>query len=158
MDITFQTDGRTFNYRVCAMILSGDKILAMHDQRSPYFYLPGGRVAVGETAEEAVLREVEEELHIRAKISRPLWLNQAFFTEDVNGQHYHELCVYFLMDISETDLLSRGACFQCTEGKRTHFFQWIPFERLKEEYFYPLFLKEDIFHLSETFTIRTERE
>ena len=80
MDITFQTDGGTFNYRVCAMILSGGKILAMHDQRSPYFYLPGGRVAVGETAEEAVLREVEEELHIRAKISRPLWLNQAFFT------------------------------------------------------------------------------
>lgn len=158
MDITFQTDGRTFNYRVCAMILSGGKILAMHDQCSPYFYLPGGRVAVGETAEEAVLREVEEELHIRAKISRPLWLNQAFFTEDVNGQNYHELCVYFLMDISETDLLSRGACFQCTEGKRTHFFQWLPFERLKEEYFYPLFLKEDIFHLPETFTIRTERE
>lgn len=158
MDITFQTAGRTFNYRVCAMILSGGKILAMHDQRSPYFYLPGGRVAVGETAEEAVLREVEEELHIRAKISRPLWLNQAFFTEDVNGQHYHELCVYFLMDISETDLLSRGACFRCTEGTRTHFFQWIPFERLKEEYFYPLFLKEDIFHLPETFTIRTERE
>lgn len=158
MDITFQTDGRTFNYRVCAMILSGGKILAMHDQRSPYFYLPGGRVAVGETAEEAVLREVEEELHIRAKISRPLWLNQAFFTEDVNGQNYHELCVYFLMDISETDLLSRGACFRCTEGTQTHFFQWLPFERLKEEYFYPLFLKEDIFHLPETFTIRTERE
>ena len=74
MDITFQTDDGKFNYRVCAMILSGGKILAMHDQRSPYFYLPGGRVAV------------------------------------------------------------------------------------KEEYFYPLFLKEAIFHLPETFTIRTERE
>lgn len=158
MDITFQTDDGKFNYRVCAMILSDGKILAMHDQRSPYFYLPGGRVAVGETAEEAVLREVEEELHIHAKISRPLWLNQAFFTEDVDKQNYHELCIYFLMDISETDLLSRGESFQCTEGKRTHSFQWLPFERLKEEYFYPLFLKEAIFHLPETFTIRTERE
>ena len=158
MDITFQTDDGKFNYRVCAMILSGGKILAMHDQRSPYFYLPGGRVAVGETAEEAVLREVEEELHIQAKIIRPLWLNQAFFTEDVDKQNYHELCIYFLMDISETDLLSRGEGFRCTEGKRTHSFQWLPFERLKEEYFYPLFLKEAIFHLPETFTIRTERE
>lgn len=158
MDITFQTDQGKFNYRVCAMILSGGKILAMHDQRSPYFYLPGGRVTVGETAEEAVLREVEEELHIRAKISRPLWLNQAFFTEDVDKQNFHELCIYFLMDISESDLLSRGECFQSAEGKRTHTFQWLPFEQLKDEYFYPLFLKEAIFHLPETFTLRTERE
>ena len=158
MDITFRCDTGIFNYRVCAMILHQDKILAMHDQRSPYYYLPGGRVQVGKTAEAAVIREVQEELHITARIQRPLWLNQAFFTEDVSEQRYHELCIYFLMDISETDLLSRGACFRCTEGKRTHFFQWLPFERLKEEYFYPLFLKEDIFHLPETFTIRTERE
>ena len=33
-----------FNYRVCAMIISDGEILAMHDGRSPYFYLPGGRV------------------------------------------------------------------------------------------------------------------
>jgi len=140
------------------MILSGGKILAMHDQRSPYFYLPGGRVAVGETAEEAVLREVEEELHIRAKISRPLWLNQAFFTEDVDGQHYHELCVYFLMDISETGLLDRGERFAYREGARTHIFEWLAFDRLKDAYFYPVFLKEDIFNLPETFVLRTEWE
>ena len=158
MDISYLTPQGKFNYRVCAMILSGGKILAMHDQRSPYFYLPGGRVALGETAEEAVLREVEEELHIRAKISRPLWLNQAFFTEDVDRQNFHELCIYFLMDISETDLLSRGERFQSAEGNRIHTFQWLPFEQLKDEYFYPLFLKEAIYHLPETFTLRTERE
>lgn len=158
MDITFQSNNGTFNYRVCAMIISGDKILAMHDQRSPYFYLPGGRVSAGETAEEAVIREVQEELHITPNILRPLWLNQAFFTEDVSNQKYHELCIYFLMDISGTDLLSRGDTFTTTEGSQTHTFEWLAFDRLKNEYFYPLFLKKDIFHLPEVFTIRTERE
>lgn len=158
MDISFKADNGKFNYRVCAMILHNGHILAMHDERSPYFYLPGGRVAVGETAEEAVIREVQEELHITPKIQRPLWLNQAFFTEDVDNQKYHELCIYFLMDISGTDLLSRGNIFTSREGPRTHTFEWLPFERLQEEYFYPLFLKKDIFHLPETFTIRTERE
>lgn len=158
MDITFKTADGRFNYRVCAMIIHEGKILAMHDQRSPYFYLPGGRVAVGETAEAAVIREVQEELGITPKIVRPLWLNQAFFTEDVDGQNYHELCIYFLMDVSETTLLSKGTCFTFDEGKRTHTFQWLRFEHLKEEYFYPLFLKKDIFHLPEVFTIRTERE
>lgn len=158
MDVSFKVGNEKFNYRVCAMIISGSRILAMHDERSPYFYLPGGRVEIGETAEHAVVREMEEELGVTLKIVRPVWLNQAFFTEDVNKLDYHEICIYFLMDISETDLLSRGEKFSLTEGKHLHDFEWLDFSRLKTEYFYPLFLKEDIFHLPEEFTIREEYE
>lgn len=158
MDISFKTGDEKFNYRVCAVMISDGRILAMRDERSPYYYLPGGRVAMGETAEAAILREVEEELGITPEILRPLWLNQAFFTEDVDHLHYHELCIYFLMDFSKTDLLSRGMRFTAKEGSRTHSFEWLTFERLKEEYFYPLFLKEEIFCLPDAFTIRTENE
>ena len=158
MDLSFVAAEGKFNYRVCAIILSDGKILAMKDERSPYFYLPGGRVKMGETAEDAVIRELEEELGIMPKIVRPLWLNQAFFVEDVDGLHYHELCLYFLMDVSGTDLLSRGEQFCVQEEGQTHRFEWLGFERLKDEYFYPLFLKEEIFHLPQQFTIRTERE
>ncbi|MCI5956941.1 MAG: NUDIX domain-containing protein [Clostridiales bacterium] len=156
MDLSFRVDDGKFNYRVCAMMISDSAILAVHDERSPYFYLPGGRVKMGETAERAVIREVREELHIAPKIIRPLWLNQAFFTEDVDHLRYHELCVYFLLDISETDLLAKGKRFTSREGERIHTFEWLKFDRLKDEYFYPLFLKQEIFHLPETFTIRTE--
>lgn len=158
MDISFKTESGKFNYRVCAMMLHDGRILAMHDERSPYYYLPGGRVAMGETAEQAVIREVEEELEIAPKIVRPLWLNQAFFTEDVDHLRYHELCIYFLMDISETDLLSKGEKFVLTERQHIHTFEWLAFERLKDEYFYPQFLKKEIFRLPDTFTIRTECE
>lgn len=58
MDVSFISGNDKFNYRVCAMIISDGKILAMHDDRSPYYYLPGGRVILGETAEYAVIREV----------------------------------------------------------------------------------------------------
>ena len=158
MDISFHANNQKFNYRVCAIMIWDGKILAMHDDRSPYYYLPGGRVTMGERAEQAVIREVEEELGITPKIVRPLWLNQAFFTEDVDNLNYHELCLYFLMDISDTDLLTRGPQFTSAEGRRTHTFEWLSFERLKDEYFYPLFLKTDIFNLPAEFTLRTEFE
>ena len=158
MDISFKFGNEKFNYRVCAMMIDNGKILAMHDERSPYYYLPGGRVAMGETAEAAVIREVQEELVITPGIARPLWLIQSFFTEDVDGLNYHEICIYYLMDITSTDLLSRGEVFTSKEGNRTHTFEWLAFERLKDEYFYPLFLKKDIFTLPNEFTIRTEIE
>ena len=125
MDITFKTEQGRFNYRVCGMIIHGTKILAMHDQRSPYYYLPGGRVQLGETVEEAVLREMREELEIEANIVRPLWFNQGFFTEDVSGEQFHEICVYFLMDISHTDLLSKGEQFVLNDNSQRHNFEWL---------------------------------
>lgn len=158
MDITFETEAGRFNYRVCAVLLDRGRILAMHDERSPYFYLPGGRVRMGERAEDAVLREVREELGIEARILRPLWLSQSFFNEDVAHVDYHELCLYFLVDASATDLLTRGDRFRGPELRHVHDFEWLPFERLKDEYFYPLFLKTEIFHLPEQLTLRTDRE
>ena len=158
MDITFDTGEGRFNYRVCAILLDGQRVLAMHDERSPYYYLPGGRVRMGERAEDAVLREVREELGIEARIKRPLWLSQAFFTEDVDRIGFHEMCLYFLLDASETDLLLRGDRFRGPERRHVHDFKWLPFARLKDEHFYPLFLKTEIYHLPEGLTLRTDRE
>ncbi len=158
MDISFKTDEGKFNYRVCGIILSGGKILAMRDERSPYYYLPGGRVTMGETAEHAVIREIREELNVIPTIVRPLWLHQSFFTEDVDHLKYHELCLYYLLDVSDTDLLSRGETFVLTEGTHTHKFEWLEFGRIKSEYFYPLFLKEKIFDLPESLTLLTTYE
>lgn len=158
MDISFIYGNDKFNYRVGAIILSDGKLLAMRDERSPYYYLPGGRVKIGETAEDAIIRELREELDINAKIVRPLWLNQAFFTEDVDHLHYHEICLYFLVDLLPTDLSDTRDCFTRHDGQHTHAFEWLPLEQLRHEYFYPIFLKTEIFHLPEHLTLRTEYE
>ena len=158
MDISIGFGNQKFNYRVCAVIIFEKKILVLHGQQMPYYYLPGGRVNIGETAEDAVIREVQEEIGISAKIIRPLWLNQALFNGDRDNIKYHELCIYFLMDITNTDLLSRGNTFTVAEGTRLHTFEWVEFERLNELNFIPRFLKKDIYNLPDNITLRTEIE
>ncbi len=158
MDVTFKTAEGRFNYRACAVIISNNKLLVMHDCHSPYYYLPGGRVEMNETAENAVLRELEEELDINAQIIRPLWFNQSFFIEDVTKEKFHEICIYFLIDISKTDLAERGDQFFGVETDKKHIFEWLPIENIKNEYLYPLFIKDRINNPPENFEINVERK
>jgi len=158
MDLTFKTEHGVFNYRVCAIILHNNALLATKNKDTPYYYLPGGRVKLHEDAESAVQREVFEELGVHGKIIRPLWLNQGFFTEDVTKEKFHELCIYYLIDVSETDLPSRGKTFVQFEGEKRHFYEWIPLSQIGQEYLYPLFVKEHIHKLPDTLTILAEYE
>lgn len=144
MDLTFKTEEGIFNYRVTAVIIHDGKLLAMKNELSPYYFLPGGRVNLHERAEDAVLRELKEELNIDAKIERILWFNQSFFIEDTTKDKFHEICLYFLMDISDTDLLEKGDNFIIPEGRHTNYFEWLPFKSLDDAYLYPNFIKSKI--------------
>lgn len=151
-DVSFLTEKERFNYRVCAVVVRDRMLLVMNDERFPYSYLPGGRVKFGERAQDAVCRELGEELGASARIIRPLWLNQAFFTEDVTKESYHEICLYFLV---EADGLPSEPFVRVEEGKRLCF-QWLPFEELSERYLYPEFIKKEIFSLPENLTLTEE--
>lgn len=157
-DITFKTPLGRFNYRVCAVIIDGGRILAMQDDYSPYYYLPGGRVSMHETAEDAVLREVREELEIDARIVRPLWLAQSFFEEDASHERFHELCLYYLVDVRDK-LTAHGNCFVLHEdGRKRHAFRWLTFAEAREAYLYPNFIKPRLGTLPESLEIVTEIE
>ncbi len=160
MDISFKTPEGRFNYRVCAVIIHEGRLLAMHDGLSPYFYLPGGRVRLHEAAENALRRELGEELGIGARIVRPLWVNESFFTEDVTGERFHELCLYYLADVTHTDLPGRGGAFSLRDraSGRVNAFEWLPFDRVKTEYLYPAFIRGAVSRLPDTLTLITERE
>lgn len=137
-DVSFSTRKGRFNYRSAAVIIDNSRLLVCTDYL-PAKYLPGGRIKINETASDALVRELKEELGISAKVGRPLWITESFFTEPVHGEHVHELCTYFAVDITETDLLSRGDSFKGFDDGVS--FEWIPFDKLADITLHPDFLK-----------------
>jgi ADP-ribose pyrophosphatase YjhB (NUDIX family) len=156
MDISFKTDEGIFNFRVCGVITNNNKLLAMHDERSPYYYLPGGRVKLHETCEDAITRELQEELNINVHNIKPIWMCQNYFTEDVNHEKYHEICIYYLIDVSETSLDLNANEFICNEGTKKLMFEWLKFTDLKSKYLYPLFIKDKIFSIPQNMEMIVE--
>jgi len=140
MDISFRTDLGRFNYRVSAVILRDGCLLTVKDNAYSYSYLPGGRVKMGETAAEAMVRELREELRADLTVIRPIWFCEDFFTEEDTSEDFHEICLYYLVDGSS---LPKGDfCFE--EDERLNHFSWSKLDQLKETRLYPEFVKERI--------------
>lgn len=67
--MTVPCDNGLLNIRVGAIIMLNDKILMVGNNKRPeYLYSVGGRIKFGETAEEAIKREVFEETGIRMEV------------------------------------------------------------------------------------------
>ena len=156
IDCAFRTEQGRFYYCVRAVIIRNGKLLAMRDEAASYYYLPGGKVEFGETAEDAVLREVREELLIQAEIVKALWFGQNFFIEKVKNEQYHEIGLYYLLKISDNDLTQNE--FTINEGKHTLQFEWVPLNEIEDKNLYPEFIKAKIFQLPDSLEIIIEKD
>jgi len=96
-DITFQLETHTFNYRVVALIAHQDRYLLTTVPENAFWFLPGGRVKLGETLSEAMERELQEELGVAGVSGQLCWLVENFFTQ--RGVHYHEVSGYFVVTL-----------------------------------------------------------
>lgn len=62
-------DDGILNIRAGAIIMKDGRLLMVGDERN-YLYSVGGRIKFGETAQEAVVREVLEETGVKMEIDR----------------------------------------------------------------------------------------
>lgn len=156
MDLTLKTEEGYFNYRVAAVIVNDGKILAQRNTKTNEYYLPGGRVTFGETSEEALLREIKEELKIDIADYRPLWLNECFFVECV--KNFHEIGTYYLVDISKTSFNHFEDEFQLKEERRINTYCWLDIDKLDDYMLYPKFIKNEINNINDDFKLIITRE
>ncbi|MBT9547824.1 MAG: NUDIX domain-containing protein [Candidatus Sericytochromatia bacterium] len=143
-DLTFVTDQGRFNYRVAAVILQGESVLVMSEPGLPYYYLPGGRVGLHEPSEVALRRELKEELQAEIAFAQLLWINEQFFVEDVSQEKFHELCLYYRVELHSESSLFAQSEFEICENGKWHSFKWVAPDELEKSNVYPKFLAKEL--------------
>ena len=129
-DCGFTKENNWFRYRAAAIIIeNGCVLFAGNELAKDYYYSIGGAVQMGETAEDAVVREVFEETGVHYEIDRLAVIHENFFSQDngtLKGLNCHEICFYFLMKPrNTTELNSNSYTFGVKEEMH-----WLPIEDL----------------------------
>ena len=93
MDVRIKTDNIKFKFRVSAVVIKNNKLLLeKYDDKS--YCLPGGYVNIGETSEEAIHRELKEELKFDFVLDEFLGVAENFFT-NFKGDRTHGIDFYY---------------------------------------------------------------
>ena len=140
-DCGFTKDNKWFRYRAAAIIVEEGCVLFAGNEIDDYYYSIGGGVHMGETAEDAVRREVLEETGVPYEVDRLAVIHENFFDESggsLKGMDCHELSFYFLMKPRGTKELHSDSH---TQGVKENMY-WIPIEELDRYKAYPTFLKD----------------
>jgi len=139
--ITFEEGGKRFTYRVAGIALEVDRVLLLRTEKDDFWFLPGGRVELLELSQDALIREMQEELEVKVHVERLVWVVENFF--EYEGRSYHELALYFLMSFPpDSRLYEKNEAFVGDEDGLKLIFRWHPLGKLEEIPLYPTFLRK----------------
>lgn len=146
LDCGFTKDNKWFRYRAAAIIIEDGCVLFAGNEKASYFYSVGGGVHIGETAEDAVKREVLEETGVAYEVDRLAFIHENFFKDsDCFGElDCHEVALYFLMKPRGTQELNSHST---TQGVAENMY-WIPIDDLEKYTAFPSFFRDKLKKLS----------
>ena len=145
-DVCFQTkDNRRFRLRAAAIIVENGAVLFATNDAEDYYYTIGGGVELGETAEDAVRREVKEDTGVDYEIERLAFIQENFFKRDdgeLKNLACHEITFYFLMKPHGTRQLNSHS--KTANNTIDEKMVWLPPDKLSEYNAYPFFFREKL--------------
>lgn len=131
-DICFNKGNIKFNFRVACIIENNGRFLLHRRKTDSFWNLPGGRVKLGELCEEAIKREIKEEISCDCRVEQVVKVSENFF--EVENTTFHEILVIF-----KAALLDE---FEVEGAENELVFEWFPKEELHSLSIKPEFTKK----------------
>ena len=147
-DMCVACDDGILNIRVGAIIMKDGKILMVGNERANYLYSVGGRIKFGETAEEAVVREVFEETGVKMEIDRLGFVHENYFYGDAPsnlGKLIYEISFFFYMKVP-SDFAPISESF--TEDNSKEHLKWVSLD--EDIKMYPEFFRTELKNQADT--------
>ena len=130
-DFRTKIGSTVFGVRATALIVKDNCLLVIEDEDG--YYTIGGAIQINEATEDAVVREVKEELGVISKVGQLAFVVENCFEQA--GVHYHNIEFHYLVD-----LLEDAPLVMQEEAKQLPC-QWIPLNQLHTVPLKPAFLK-----------------
>lgn len=141
-DLTVKIEDGMLNIRVGAIIMRGNKFLMVENDMFDHLYSVGGRIKFGESAEQAVVREVFEETGVKMEVDRLGFVHENFFPGDSlvkKGNMVYEISFFFYMKVPED---FNPVCMSFTEDGLKERLVWITADEPKK--YYPEFFRSEL--------------
>ncbi|EJE51696.1 ADP-ribose pyrophosphatase [Acidovorax sp. CF316] len=132
---------RRMRLRAAAVIERAGQVLLHRAEGDAFWALPGGGIEPGESAGEALVREMQEELGLVVAPGALVCVVENFFT--YQGMAYHETGLYLQVQPQPGGLLDQSpGPYEGVEGRRRLEFAWFDRTALAGLDLKPPFLRE----------------
>ena len=138
-DITLPIEDGYVNVRVGAILEKNGKLLMVRNADLSYYYSVGGRIQFGESAEEAIRREVLEETGWDLEVEQLGFVHEDFFWGDSpskRGKLIYEIGFYYYM---KTPADFEPRCESLTEDGTQEQLEWV--DPAEDTVLYPDFFR-----------------
>jgi len=139
MDVLFHHPEGVFSLRVAGVLLHNGHVLLQRLPRSEGYAFIGGHVQLGETCENALIREFREELHVDVRPEKLLATGEIFIPW--GDKPCHQLGLYYLLQLESPRTLPLSgsiASLDNLEGQALPLtFEWVPLAQLSACAVYP---------------------
>lgn len=143
-DVRIHENDYIFKYRVCGAVVVDNKLLTVKIMDNDFYCLPGGHVAQKELANDAIIREIKEEVSCDV-LKKTLFAICENIFEGKNSKTVQEIGMYYFIKPSSDINLEDRIFIELDDGinKRLEF-KWVDLDDLDNINFKPKFLVEQI--------------
>ena len=130
MDLSLMVGNVKFNYRAGLLITKNNKVLVECNPDYDFVTIPGGRVKTKESSLDALIRELEEKMHITISKEEVRFKSviENFF--ELDNKDYHEL--FFLYKLNVEDKDDRFKEDMINYDSEKSYYKWVDKDKLDE--------------------------